>query len=391
MPRKILSLGILLIFASALFAQDNVKKYHNFDFSKKLVTKAELAKLKYETDESTPVSELALLRGIVFGKRGRVFKEKSIQNYLEKQPWYKPNPSFKNSTLTATERNNLDLIRMKEAEVHYSVEPGDLRYWVKKEIPDDKIYANSAADWSVMIAEFEAIHGKIFADQEWLQKYFDERYWYKRNPNYSPTMLSATERKNLEKFIAKKNEDRKVEVSFGDMDKFQNVLLKEEQLKGVSFNDLRLMQNEFFARRGKKFTVAAYKQSFEWQDWYKPLKDQKKVKLNATEEANVKMLQAYEAKMREKITTEVLPEDFFYGMYLEDLRILRNEIFAKHGRVFKDPKLQKYFEAQAWYKADPTFTDDKIPTVLSENEFKNITTIKTQEEVAFSKFVMVEG
>lgn len=391
MPRKILLLGILLIFTSALLAQDNVKKYHNFDFAKKVVTKAELAKLKYESDEFEPVNELAILRGVLFGKRGRIFKEKSIQNYLEKQSWYKPNTKFKNSSLTANERTNLDLIRLAEAERHPSVEPGDLRYWVKKEIPEDKIWANSAADWSVLIAEFEAIHGKTFPDQEWLQKYFDERYWYKRNPNYSTAMLSATERKNLEKFIAKKNEERKVEVSFGDMDKFQTVLLKEEQLKGLSFNELRLMQNEFFARRGKKFTVAAYKQAFEWQDWYKPLKDQKKVKLNATEEANVRTLQGYEAKMREKITTEALPEDFFYGMYLEDLRILRNEIFAKHGRVFKDAKLQKYFEAQPWYKADVTFTDDKISTVLSENEFKNITTIKSQEEVAFSKFVMVEG
>ncbi len=390
MPRKILWLGILLIFSSVMFAQDSVKKYHTFDFTKKLVTKAELAKLKYESDDFEPVNELALLRGVLFGKRGRVFKERSVQNYLEKQTWYKPNQSFKNSVLTVNERANLDLIRLAEAARHPNVEPGDLRYWIKKEIPDDKIWTNSAANWSVLIAEFEAIHGKTFSE-EWLQKYFDERYWYKRNPNYAPTILSATERKNLEKFIAKRNEDRKVEVSFGDMDKFQTVLLKEEQLKGVGFNDLRLMRNEFFARRGKKFTIAAYKQAFEWQDWYKPLKDQTKVKLSATEDANVKLLEAFEAKLREKVTTEVLPEEYFYGMYLEDLRILRNEIFAKHGRVFKDAKLQKYFEAQPWYQADASFTDDKVKDILSEIEFKNITAIKTQEEVAFSKFVMVEG
>jgi len=390
MPRKILWLGLLLIFSSVVLAQDNVKKYHTFDFTKKLVTKAELAKLKYEQDEFEPINELALLRGVLFGKRGRVFKERSVQNYLEKQAWYKPNPSFKNSVLTVNERANLDLIRLAEAERHPNVEPGDLRYWIKKEIPDDKIWTNSAANWSVLIAEFEAIHGKTFSE-EWLQKYFDERYWYKRNPNYTPTILSATERKNLEKFIAKRNEDRKVEVSFGDMDKFQTVLLKEEQLKGVGFNDLRLMRNEFFARRGKKFTIAAYKQAFEWQDWYKPLKDQTKVKLSPTEEANVKLLEAYEVKLREKVTTEVLPEEYFYGMYLEDLRILRNEIFAKHGRIFKDAKLQKYFEAQPWYRADASFTDDKVKDILSENEFKNITAIKTQEEVAFSKFVLVEG
>ncbi len=390
MSRKLLLIGILLLFASALFAQDNVKKYHNFDFAKKLVTKAELAKLKYENDEFEPVNELALLRGVVFGKRGRIFKEKSIQNYLEKQTWYKPNSSFKNSMLTAIERNNLDLIRLAEAERHYNVEPGDLRYWIKKEIPDDKIYARSGADWSVLIAEFEAIHGKTFSE-EWMQKYFDERYWYKRNPNYSPKMLSAIERKNLENFIAKKNEAKQTEISFGDMDKFQTVLLREEQLKGLNFNELRLLRNEVFARRGKKFTIAAYKQVFEWQDWYKPLKNQSKVKLTATDEANVKLLEGYEAKLREKITTEVLSEEYFYGMYLEDLRVLRNEIFAKHGRIFKDIKLQKYFESQPWYKADPTFTDENVKNILSETEFKNITTIKQQEELSISKFVMVEG
>ncbi len=383
MPRKLLLIGILLLSAVALCAQDPVKKYHNFDFAKKLVTKAELAKLEHY--------DLQLLRGIVFGKRGRIFVEKDIQEYLAKQSWYKPKSNFSNSILTLNERKNIDLIREGEAEHHDAVEPGDLRFWMKKDIPDDKIYTNSAADWSVMIAEFEAIHGKTFPEQEWLQKYFDERYWYKRNPNYSPTLLSEIEHKNLEKFISKRNEDRKVEISYGDMDKFQNVLLKEEQLKGLSFNELRLIRNEFFARRGKRFTVAAYIQAFEWQPWYKPLKDQKKVKLNPTEEANVKLIDAYEAKLREKITTEELPADFVAGMYAEDLRILRNEIFAKHGRIFKDAKLQKYFEGQPWYKADPTFTDDKIPTVLSAIEFKNVTTIKTEEENAISKFVMVEG
>jgi YARHG domain len=175
------------------------------------------------------------------------------------------------------------------------------------------------------------------------------------------------------------------------MDKFENVLLKEVQLKGLNLKELRSMRNEFFARNGKRFTVAAYKQDFEWQDWYKPLKDQSKVKLNATEEQNVKVIQGYEAKIRERLTTDVWTEDDVSGLYVEDLRILRNEIFAKHGRVFKDAKLQKYFEAQPWYKADATFTDDKILTVLSETEFKNVSTIKSAEENAISKFVIIEG
>ncbi len=397
LKRSLLLLLIVFSICPVIWSQIADEKefgkynWDKFDFTKKKVTKIQLDKLKYETDDFEPINELAIVRGILFGRRGRIFKEKSIQSYLEKQSWYKPNGKFTNSSLTATERANLDLIRLAEAARHSSVEPGDLRYWVTKEIPEEKIYSWSAADWSILIAEFEAIHGKTFPDQEWLQKYFDERYWYKRNPNYSSATLSVIERKNLELFISKRNEDRKVEVSFGDMDKFENVLLKEEQLKGLNLKELRSMRNEFFARNGKRFTVAAYKQDFEWQDWYKPLKDQSNVKLNATEEQNVKVIQGYEAKIRERLTTDVWTEDDVSGLYVEDLRILRNEIFAKHGRVFKDAKLQKYFEAQPWYKADATFTDDKILTVLSETEFKNVSTIKSAEENAISKFVIIEG
>ncbi len=379
MPLKLfMSLMICLSFAFSALAQDTIVKWQKVDFSKKILTKSELSKVA-EFD-------LPLLRGLVFGKRGRIFVERSIQTYLEKQSWYKPNKSFANKVLTANERKNIDLIREAEAKIHNEVRPGDLRFWIKKDIPDDKILAYTSAEWSILIAEFEAIHGKTFSE-EWLQKYFGERYWYKPNQNYSNAVLSEIERKNLEKFIARRNESRKIEISFGDMDKFQDVLLKEELLKGLNLNELRLIRNEVFARRGKRFSAVGDRQSFEWQDWYKPLKDQTKVKLNPTEEANVKLIQSVESRIREKLSTEVLGEDAVTGLFAEDLRILRNEIFAKRGQVFKDPKLQKYFSSQPWYVQNPDF---KIE-MLTEVELKNITIIKNEEELAISKFVLVEG
>jgi hypothetical protein len=36
-----------------------------------------------------------------------------------------------------------------------------------------------------------------------------------------------------------------------------------------------------------------------------------------------------------------------------ELRILRNEIYARHGRKFKSEDLQDYFFAQPWYSIDP--------------------------------------
>jgi hypothetical protein len=285
------------------------------------------------------------------------------------------------------ERVNLDIIRMAEAERHEYVQPGDLRYWKDKEIPDDKIYTFSAADWEVMVAEVEAVHGKTFPDAEWLQKYFDERYWYKRNLKYSQTVLSAIERKNLEKISKEKEKNRKTAVSVGDMDKFQNSPLTRELLKDVTLNDLRLMRFEFYARRGRKYSTPGFAQAFEWRDWYKPIKNQKLVKLNKTEEQNVKLIEDLETEWREFLATEDITDEMLFGLFVEDLRVLRNEIYARRGRVFKDKELQKYFESQNWYKADPEFKDE----MLGEKEYKNLAVIRDAEANAISKMIRVEG
>lgn len=369
----------LFLLASTISAQDALKKYHAFDFSKRVLTKAELGKIgSYD---------LELLRGIVFGKRGRIFKEQTIQEYLSEQKWYKANKNFTNNVLTTNERRNIDLIREAEAANHSYIQPGDLRFWEKKEIKEDDLSPNTAAEWRVLIAEIEAIHGKTFPDEPWLQKYFEERYWYKANPNYSPAILSELDRKNLQTIMNARDKQRKVAVSPGDMDKFQNAKLDESLLAGATLNELRIMRNEFYARNGKRYATPGYRSFFEWQDWYKPIKDQSKVKLNAIEQANVKTIENYERKIRERITTEILPPETFEGLFIEELRVLRNEIYARHGRIFKDAKLQKVFAEMDWYKPNPDFKDE----MLSEIEVKNLLSIKQAEEIAVSKFDEIEG
>jgi hypothetical protein len=357
--------------------------FDKVNFAKTRLTKARIASL----DPAGVVDDFALLRGVVFGKRGRVFKERSIQDYLDKQAWYKRNASFSNTVLSAMERTNLDLIRLTEAEKHDFVEPGDMRIWEGKLITEEKLRSYSPAELTILIAEIEAIHGKTFADEPWLQKYFEERYWYKPNPAYSPTVLGATDKKNIETLMAEKGKGRNTEISIGDMDNFQNVALTEDKLKGLTMMELRIIRNEFWARRGLKFGLPGIRQYFDWRDWYKPLRDQRKVKLNDIETANVNLILAQEAKIREKLTTEELPDNFAEQMFTEDLRILRNELYARHGRVFKDPVLQKYFAAQAWYKPDLEFKDEMLSTI----EFKNLAKLKSAEEMAISKFAIEEG
>jgi hypothetical protein len=368
---------------AARWKEFNKYNFEKFDFTKQKLTRLKIANLK--EDENS--DDFALLRGVIFGKRGRIFKERSIQDYLEKQTWYKANPNFSNRVLTPTERNNLDFIRLVEAEKHSSIEPGDMRIWKTKLITDDNLRDYTGAELTILIGEIEAIHGKTFPTEEWLQKYFDERYWYKRNPAYDPAVLSDIERKNMEKLLAEKDKGRNTAISIGDMDNFQNALLTEDKLAGLSILELRILREEFYARHGKKFDAPGIRDYFNWRDWYKPVKNQAAIKLNRIEQKNVDLLAAYESRIREKLSTEPLQEGTLGDMFAEDLRVLRNEIYARHGRIFKDKDLQKYFESQAWYKPNPDFKDDQ----LNEIEVANLAKIKQAEESATSKFSEAEG
>lgn len=368
---------------AARWKEFNKNNFEKFDFAKQRLMRAKIANLK----EDENADDFALLRGVIFGKRGRIFKERSIQEYLDKQAWYKANPGFSNKILTPMERTNLDFIRLIEAEKHPSIEPGDMRIWRAKLILDENLRDYTGAELTIIIAEIEAIHGKTFPNEEWLQRYFDERYWYKRNPAYDPATLTEIERKNMEKLTAEKDKGRHTAISIGDMDNFQNALLTEDKLAGLNILELRILREEFYARHGKKFDAPGIRDYFNWRDWYKPAKNQAAIKLNKIEQQNVDLLASYEAKIREKLSTEALQEGTLGDMFAEDLRVLRNEIYARHGRIFKDADLQKYFESQPWYKPNPDFKDDQ----LSEIEASNLAKIKSAEESATSKFSEAEG
>lgn len=37
------------------------------------------------------------------------------------------------------------------------------------------------------------------------------------------------------------------------------------------------------------------------------------------------------------------------GLTAEQCRLARNELYARHGRIFDDPNLQSYFQSKSWY------------------------------------------
>lgn len=61
------------------------------------------------------------------------------------------------------------------------------------------------------------------------------------------------------------------------------------------------------------------------------------------------------------------------------LRLARNEIYARHGRMFQDEELQDYFDSQDWYTPSIAPEDFLDAKELSKVERKNIAFIRKHE------------
>jgi hypothetical protein len=374
------ALAVMLLAATLCAAQDEAfKKFEAIDYAKQAVGREQLKDLE--------LWDLKLLRGVVFGRHGRIFKDRDIQQYLKEQAWYKPDPNFSNSMLNQTERANLDLIRELEAEKHDQIEAGDLRWWQAKPMTEEKLGSHSAAEWQVLRAEVEAVRGKRFEDDPWLQQYFEDRYWYKADPAYDARGLTPTERKNLAAIDEAQRKQRHAAVSPGDMEHFEKRLLTEEMLKGLSLNELRLLRNEVYARHGRQFKTEWLSQYFWSQPWYEAREDNKEPELSETDKKNIQTIVVYEGKLKESLSTSPVTNALLEGMFLEDARKLRNEIYARHGKVFKDRWLQGYFKSFDWYQANPKYTD----AALTEVERQNAAAIAAYEKKATSVLDAVEG
>ena len=381
--RKTLPLLLVLLCASfVVHAQDDypsMKTWESYDFTGKKMSTADVSSLE--------IDDLKLLRGIVFGKHGRVFKDPDIRRYLESRPWFKADANFQNSSLNDTERHNLDVIRIAEAQKHDTVQPGDMRLWENKPLTRKKLGEHTNAEWTVIASEIEAIHGRRFDDTPWLQQYFDERYWYKAEDSYSPKSLSDIERKNLVLIDTMRRQQRRVAIAPGDMELFENKVIAESMLHGLSLHELRLLRNEIYARHGRIFKTTWIQQYFGFQPWYDPKEDFKDEEISGSDKTNIETIVAYENKLHNSISTRPITRALLQGLFVEDVRKMRDEIYARHGKVFKDPWTQKYFASFDWYKANPSYSDAQLSAV----EKANLVVINSYEKKAVTAMSTIEG
>ncbi len=77
-------------------------------------------------------------------------------------------------------------------------------------------------------------------------------------------------------------------------------------------------------------------------------------------------------------SSRILKDNEVDNLLLEDLKYMRNEIFARHGYCFKKRDLRQQFETKEWYV--PNTID--IKNDLTDIEMRNIALIKKYEKYA---------
>jgi len=145
--------------------------------------------------------------------------------------------------------------------------------------------------------------------------------------------------------------------------------LSRGELQRLSPDQLHVARNEIFARRGRYFKDDGLRAYFSQFPWYQP--HAWDVPLGPVEKVNVGLIQSVEAPAaasrgitepvpaQTKVDNSVavadpsrryLTPEELQGLSVDQLVILRNEIFARKGRYFKDDALRVYFSQFPWYQ-----------------------------------------
>lgn len=203
--------------------------------------------------------------------------------------------------------------------------------------------------------------------------------------------------------------------------------LTEADLDGRTLRDLALMRNTIYARAGHSFRKAWLREHFTAMPWYQARPEDDESKITATDRANAKLIAAREAAFphdametrqaalaaqasrtpAEDVELRLLAEQLgksvgvagdsapprspledpsqldrlltlgeLSDLSRRDLRILRNTVYARHGREFKSAVLQQWFSDKEWYRPNPDFDESQLSSI----DKKNVRLIRSVED-----------
>jgi len=68
-------------------------------------------------------------------------------------------------------------------------------------------------------------------------------------------------------------------------------LINQAEIADLSVDEIRLLTNEIYARKGYRFDNQRFQDFFDGQSWYKPVKDNKSIVYSSIEKQNISLLQ----------------------------------------------------------------------------------------------------
>jgi hypothetical protein len=201
--------------------------------------------------------------------------------------------------------------------------------------------------------------------------------------------------------------------------------VEDGDLDKRTLRELSLMRNTIFARAGNHFRRPWLHAHFEAQDWYAAKEKMDESKITKLDHENAKKIATHDSAipkadleqrrdevLARKKAGKSLPEDAVelsllsqrLGTWLgdstptpledqtqldrllkieelstlsrRDLRILRNTIYARHGRSFDSKVVRSYFASASWYEPKPDFDDGMLTGI----DHKNIKIIRSVED-----------
>lgn len=187
--------------------------------------------------------------------------------------------------------------------------------------------------------------------------------------------------------------------------------LTDADFAGLSARDLKIMRNEIYARHGYEFSTRDMKDYFAKQSWYRSINNNTRATAAITEleHKNIQLIKERENALANRNSNRVtddttpgkeesnesnesnaysigkypftatrkLTESDLRGLSEWDLKIMRNEIYARHGYTFSTNSMKEYFGKQEWYY--PKNDNDAVLKSLSEIENYNIMFIRRHE------------
>lgn len=186
--------------------------------------------------------------------------------------------------------------------------------------------------------------------------------------------------------------------------------LTEAEINVLSMEEKVEAYYEILARKGIIFNDGEVQAFFDQKKWYKPLVEESEFDisvLNEYENVNMQLIQSIvqrepkqDMNSEETSTAEdmnapeseisadyILPESNsrYYDSYelselsKGELRLARNEIYARHGRMFETEDLNQYFSSQPWYTGYLS-ADEFDESVFNGYEKANLELIKSVED-----------